>query len=116
LLARYHIWTRFPGGEGLILFFTSASPSRLKYTSVLDVPKGWIASPSSKNPVVPLTVALKQRNTANLKSFFERVSNPRDSMYGKYKSLAEIHEMIAPQTKVGAKKKKKEQKKKKKLK
>jgi tripeptidyl-peptidase-1 len=63
---------------------------------MLEPKAGWTVKFTDEKPLLPLTVALKQRNTKHLKAFFEKVSNPRSSTYGKYKSLKEVNKMVAP--------------------
>jgi tripeptidyl-peptidase-1 len=57
---------------------------------------GWKAVDTEEDPVVPLTVALKQKNLQKLKAFFDVVSDPREATYGEYKSLDEIRALVAP--------------------
>lgn len=78
----------------IVIALASAKRVFPEYTQTLEIPEGWAPARSSKNPVLPFTVALKQRNTETLSALFNRVSNPRDTQYGKYKSLDEIAEMV----------------------
>ena len=45
-----------------------------EYTQTLEAAEGWVPAPrTSENPVLPLTIALKQKNLNTLKTFFDRV-------------------------------------------
>ena len=63
---------------------------------MLSPDDGWKVVDTEEDPVVPLTVALRQQNLQKLKTFFEAVSDPREATYGQYKSLDEIRALVAP--------------------
>ncbi len=63
---------------------------------MLSPDAGWVVASTTADPIVPLTVALRQRNSEKLQQFFDVVSDPRSPHYGTYKTLAEVRDLVAP--------------------
>lgn len=61
------------------------------------IPPGWTrGSRLDKRTVLPIRIALKQRNLDNLQDYLMQVSDPASSSYGQHWSLEQVRDTFAP--------------------
>jgi len=71
----------------------------VEFKNRIPVPNGWLVENRMVNKETPITLvwALKQRNLEKLDEIFWDVSNPHSSNYGKFYTLEEIADLVAPE-------------------
>merc|ERR1711991_268941 len=93
---------RFSKKMWAVLFFialvSATTQDRVypEYSEMLTPDQGWSILASKEQPTLRYTVAIKQRNLKKFKSFFDKVSDPQSKMYGKYLTVDEVRDRVAP--------------------